>query len=134
MDNTVPETALDNPPVTVTLGGHTFEFAEPRGLRAARRISTSAIKLLRGHEALVLDSASGAIGIDFGKAVSGLELLDAIQDWLYDVLPVPDKMRQEIDDKATPDEINAAFASVMEVVNRPFGGGIAGSGRETTVH
>jgi hypothetical protein len=149
VDNTTPKTALENPPIEVVLGGKAYQFPEP-SKRRGTHLMGAGLELMGKYGFDALMDASGEIdvtnvdlkppgppdaeaqaaaaNVDLEMTGRMIQALYPMVDWLVDALKVPKDERKALENSDLQfQEIAGAFNAVMEVLQRPFVGGIGGS-------
>lgn len=123
----VPETALANEPVMVTLAGREYPFKEP-GNRRATQLLSEGLRIMGMHsgvfneEMLEYDGKPGSPAPGITIVSQMCEAIEAIYPFLYDVLELSEDARADIDNKAMPAEIILAFNAINKALRRPFAG------------
>jgi hypothetical protein len=119
---------LANEAVPIRLGSVVTEFREP-GRRRARQLLRHAEPLyaqmmhMLPSNFLELDEGgkeAAFAGLDQETKFRYLDMLEGIQDYVYEACGLAPAQRETADDEATEAEIGQAFAAILEVLSRPF--------------
>ena len=118
-DNNVPNGALENKPIDITICGDVYQFADPVR-RRARWLIGSALKIISDYD---LMDANGLVDETSMKTAAGtLMAMPDVLDWVYDALAIKRNARNKIEAEFDDAEVIDAYVKIMEHLQRPFVG------------